>query len=193
MEMTWTPGVSTVGSGSRGNKGVEHVDSRWCDTTKYPQVRRVDQYTKKTGICTEDANEPGYANGARDKGAFNLGVERTRQRNALRNEVYAQMLGTKMETGRRVEGWEIALGQILRAIDQLPWTPLEGRIYVCEDGETGIVWEDGNRRVEISAGVLPDVEYLVWEDKGNVGTESEWDVEGGQPLPTELKAALEKK
>lgn len=68
MEATWTPGVRTVGSGSQGDGRTGRVDRRWCDTTKYPQVRRADRDTEETGIRTADTNEPGYANGAGDKG-----------------------------------------------------------------------------------------------------------------------------
>ena len=193
METAWIPGIGTVGNEGRDGKGVERADSRWFDTTKYPQVRRVDQDREDTGIRTEDANGPGYVNGAGGNRAFHLGVERTRQRNALRNEIYAQVLGVKMETEKTVDDWETGLKQMLRAIDQLPWAPTEGRIYVCEDGEMGIVWESKGRRVELSAGVLPTVEYLIWEDEGNASMEKEWDVDGGERIPPALKEALEKK
>lgn len=193
MEMAWTPGIGTVENESQDNRGAGYADSRWFDTTKYPQVRRTDQGREDTGIRTEDADEPAYVNGTGGKRTFNLGIERTRQRNVLRNEVYAQVLSAKMEMERAAEGCEIGLKQILRAIDQLPWTSMEGRVYVCDDGEMGIVWESEGLRVELSAGVLPTVEYLIWEDDGNTGMESEWDVDGEQQIPTSLKEALEKK
>ena len=80
---------------------------------------------------------------------------------------------------------------MLRAIDQLLGTPIEGRVYVCEDGEMGIVWENGERRVELSAGGALNLEYLIWKD--NDIKEREWDVDGGQPLPDELRVALVQK
>lgn len=119
-----------------------------------------------------------------------MGVERTRQRNALRNEIYAQVLSARMETGGTIRGWETGIKQILRAIDQLPATAMEGRVYVCQDGEMGIVWEDESRRVEISTGVSLNVEYLIREEEGNINTESEWDVDGEEQIPTVLKEAL---
>lgn len=135
-------------------------------------------------------NEPGHANGLSNKREFSLGVERTRQRNALRNEIYAQVLSAKTEAGRKTETWETGIKQILRAIDQLPATAMGGRVYLCRDGEMGIVWEDESRRVEISTGVSINVEYLIWEEEGNIHTEREWDVGGGEQIPTMLKEAL---
>ena len=67
---------------------------------------------------------------------------------------------------------------------------MEGRVYVCQDGEMGIVWEDESRRVEISTGVSLNVEYLIREEEGNINTESEWDVDGEEQIPTVLKEAL---
>ena len=86
--------------------------------------------------------------------------------------------------------WETGINQILRAIDQLPLTAMGGRVYVCRDGEMGIVWEDEARRVEISTGVSLNVEYLIWEEEGNINTESEWDVGGGEQIPSVLEEAL---
>lgn len=149
-----------------------------------PLVREMNRDEKIAGGQT--GHEQGYTNGT--KGAFNLGAKRTRQRNALNNAIYEQVLSANLETGEKVSGREAALNQMLRAIDQLPGIPIEGRVYVCEDGEMGIVWEDGERRVELSAGVAPNLECLIWQ--GNDIKESEWDVVGGQPLPDELRAAL---
>ena len=63
-------------------------------------------------------------------------------------------------------------------------------MYLSRDGEMGIVWEDESRRVEISTGVSINVEYLIWEEEGNIHTEREWDVGGGEQIPTMLKEAL---
>ena len=54
----------------------------------------------------------------------------------------------------------------------------------------GIVWENEARRVELSTGVSLNVEYLIWEEEGNINTESEWDVDGGEPIPSVLQEAL---
>lgn len=139
------------------------------------------------GVQTGD--EQGYTDGT--KGAFNLDMERTRQRNALHNAIYEQVLSANPETGKNASGKETRLNRMLRAIDQLPGTPIEGRIYVCEDGEMGIVWENGKRRVELSAGGALNLEYLIWDN--NDVKEREWDVDGGQPLPDELRVVLVQK
>ena len=54
----------------------------------------------------------------------------------------------------------------------------------------GVVWEDEVRRVELSTGVSFNVEYLIWEEEGSTNTESEWDVDGGEPIPPVLQEAL---
>lgn len=190
METIETQALHAVETKSQGNEQIEHVDSRWYLTTKYPQIRRRDQYREDPGIWTVGTNEPGHTNRVSNRREFNLGVERTRQRNALRNEIYAQVLGAKMETGGTTGTWETGIRQILRAIDQLPLTAMEGRVYVCQDGEMGIVWEDEARRVELSTGVSLNVEYLIWEEEGSINTESEWDVDGGDPIPSVLQEAL---
>ena len=184
MEGKWTPVISTAENRNQENRLIEGVDSRWHGATSSPLVREMNGDEKIAGVQT--GGEQGYTNGTR--GAFNLGAERTRQRNALNNAIYEQVLSANLETGKKVSGRETGLNQMLRAIDQLPGIPIEGRVYVCEDGEMGIVWEDGERRVELSAGVALNLEYLIWQ--GNDIKEREWDVGGGQPLPDELRAAL---
>lgn len=190
METIGTQVLRAVETKSQGNEQIEHVDSRWYLTTKYPQIRRRNQYREDPSILAVGTNEPGHTNIVSNKGEFNLGVERTRQRNALRNEIYAQVLSAKMETGGTTENWETGIRQILRAIDQLPLAAMEGRVYVCQDGEMGVVWEDEVRRVELSTGVSFNVEYLIWEEEGSTNTESEWDVDGGEPIPPVLQEAL---
>lgn len=191
METAGNQALRTLENRGQGNEQqIEHVDSRWYLTTKYPQIRRRDPYREDPGIRTVGTNEPGHTNRVSNEREFNLGLERTRQRNALRNEIYAQVLSAKMEAGGTTGTWETGVNQILRAIDQLPATAMGGRVYVCQDGEMGIVWEDESRRVEISTGVSLNVEYLIWEEEGNINTESEWDVGGGEQIPPVLKEAL---
>ena len=188
MDIAWKPIMSTLENESHSNERSERADSRWYNATKYPLVRSADQNEEEIGIQTGD--EQGYTDATRGK--FNLGIEKTKQRNALRNEIYAQVLDAKMEMESADARWKTGLNQIVQVIDQLPPILIEGRIYVCEDGEIGIVWDDGKRRVEISAGVVSYVEYLIWEDEGNSSMECGWDIDGEQPLPDELKTALAK-
>ena len=185
MGTAWIPSISTSADGNQSNREIEHVDSRWYNTTEYPQIK------EKSSTRTENINETRYTHETRNKKEFNLGVERTKQRNALRNEIYARVLSAKMEIEEEATGWETQLKQIFKVIDQLPLASTEGRVYVCEDGEMGIVWENEEQRVEISAGVLPNVEYLVWKEEGT-SIESEWDIGGEEHIPLPLREALEK-
>ena len=187
MDGTWVRVIGTTENMNQENLRIEGSDSRWYDATRSPLMRKMNGDERMADVQTGD--EQGYTNGT--KGAFNLGVERTRRRNALRNAIYEQVLSVNLETGKKASGRETGLDQMLRAIDQLPGTPIEGRVYVCEDGEMGIVWENGGRRVELSAGGAQNLEYLIWED--NDVKEREWDIDGGQPLPDELRAALVQK
>ena len=186
MVMSWYRMTNDLENGSREQS--EPTDSIWRGATKYPFVRRMDLDNEEIGIRT--GGEQGYANTT--NGKFNIGIEKTKQQNALRDEIYAQVLDIKIGTKRADASWNTGLNQILQVIDQLPPTLIEGRVYVCEDGEIGIVWDDGRRRVEISAGVVSYVEYLIWEDEENAGMEREWDVEEEQSFPDELRAALAK-
>lgn len=123
------------------------------------------------------------------------GTGRERWRDELCNEIrdkYARIVGVDEESEGTNEHKKTGLDHILMAIDKLPSAMAKGRVYVGEDGETGIVWEDGGRRIEISAGVISRVEYLIWTDGGKHCTEDEWDIGRGEDIPDVLKEALER-
>lgn len=122
-------------------------------------------------------------------------IGRERWRDELCNEMrdkYARIVGVDEESEGTNEHRKTGLDHILMAIDKLPSVMAKGRVYVGEDGETGIVWEDGDRRIEISAGVIPRVEYLIWTDGGKHCREDEWDIGRGEDIPDVLKEALER-
>ena len=70
-------------------------------------------------------------------------------------------------------------------------TALKGRVYVCNDGEIGIVWGEGSAHIEISVGASEHVEYLVLDENAGIREESVWMIESGDPMPVTLSAALE--
>ena len=122
---------------------------------------------------------------------FALGVERERQRDGLRNELYAEVLAAQMEGPPKGSEWGKSLDQMLRVVEAIPVTALKGRVYVCNDGEIGIAWGDGNVHIEVSAGVSEHVEYLVLDEDAGIREESAWMIESGDPMPATLSAALE--
>ena len=124
---------------------------------------------------------------------FNLGVERKRQSDELRNEIYAKSTESlKMRKDELSEGseWGKSLEQIFRVIEAIPVTILKGRVYACDDGEIGIVWGEGNLHIEISVGVSEHIEYLVLDEDNGVREESVWIIESGDPMPETLASAL---
>ena len=138
-----------------------------------------------------ETSSAGYGTARYSSGKnLGFGVERERQRDGLRNELYAEVLTVQLGGLPNESGWEKPLDQILRVVEMVPGTALMGRVYVSEDGEIGIVWETGNVRIEVSAGVSEHVEYLVLDDDG-VREESIWKIESEDSMPATLWSALE--
>ena len=124
---------------------------------------------------------------------FNLGVERKRQSDKLRNEIYAKsteslkMREDELSTGGE---WGRSLEQIFQVVEAIPVTILKGRVYACDDGEIGIVWGKEKLHMEISVGVSEHIEYLVLDEDNGVREESVWIIESGDPIPETLASAL---
>ena len=189
--MTWEFGLSTVAEYVPGVRGFESVDDQWSDMAEYPQPRRTGRIAKKAAGYVERATSQVHQEEPAGIEQFVSG--RRKQWNFLRNELYGQILAVKTELEIFDKDWKNELEYMLKAFEKLPLTNPGGSVFVCEDGEMGVVWEDEDRRVEI--GVMPSasmVEYLVWDIRGDVSTEKEWDVKGGEEIPDILKIALEK-
>ena len=118
-------------------------------------------------------------------------MERERQRDGLRNELYAEILTAQLDGSLEGSDWEKSLDQIFRVVEAIPLTTLKGRVYLCSDGEIGIAWGEGSVHVEISVGVSEHVEYLVLDENTGVREESVWMIESGDLMPAALSSALE--
>ena len=142
---------------------------------------RIVKETSRTGSEREQ-----YSSGNN----LNLGVERERQRDGLRNELYAEVLAAQLDRTPEESEWTESLDQILRVVEAIPATRLKASVYVCDDGEIGIVWQQGNFHIEISAGVSEHVEYMVLDEDEQIREESIWMIESGEPMPETLSSAL---
>ncbi len=183
VSATWPDGPSTHPKEEPDNFMNESTapcgDPDGSKLTTMPKLQIVEE--------TLGPQEKQYSSGKN----LGLGVERQRQRDGLRNELYAEVLDARLNGPSEEGEWEKSLDQILRAIEAVPITELNGRVYVCDDGEIGIVWEEGNVHVEISAGVSEHIEYLVLNEDDGVREESIWKIESGDPMPTTLSSVLE--
>ena len=142
---------------------------------------RIVKETSRTGPEREQ-----YSSGNN----LNLGVERERQRDGLRNELYAEVLAAQLDRTPEESEWTESLDQILRVVEAIPVTRLKASVYVCDDGEIGIVWRQGNVHIEISAGVSEHVEYMVLDEDEQIREESIWMIESGERMPETLSSAL---
>lgn len=187
--MTWDPGLSTEENVS----DVRELASigQWSDMIEYPKPQPVDWSAKKAASYIERASSEAHQEELAGSEQFVSG--RKKQWNFLRNELYGQILAVKTELEIFDQDWKDELEHMLKAFEKLPLTSPGCNVFVCEDGEMGVVWEDEDRRVEI--GIMPStevVEYLVWDIREDVSTEKEWDVKGGEEIPEIVKNALEK-
>lgn len=189
--MTWDPGLSTFAGNVSDGRESESLAGRWSDVAESMQLQGVGRTAKKAVVYDERASSQVHREEPAGGEQFISG--RKKQWNFLRNELYGQILAVKTELEIIDKDWKDELEYMLKAFEKLPLASPGGSVFVCEDGEMGVVWEDEDRRVEI--GVMPSagmVEYLVWDIRGDVSTEKEWDVKGGEEIPDIIKSALEK-
>lgn len=192
MNEIWEPVWATGYDGQGGLQGTEGDDFMAPGTTP---DKGPDDGGGAAGPPLRIVAETSEAGARRERYApgrnFALGVERERQRDGLRNELYAEVLAAQMDGPPGGSEWEKSLDQVLRVVEAIPVTVLKGRVYVCNDGEIGIAWGKGSIHIEVSAGVSEHVEYLVLDEDAGVREESVWMIESGDPMPATLSAALE--
>ena len=192
MNESWEPVWATGYDGRSGLQGVEGDDFMAPSTA--PDKGPEDS-GGAAGRTLRIVAETSGAGARRERYAagkdFTLGVERERQRDGLRNELYAEVLAAQMDGPPGESEWGKSLDRILRVVEAIPVTALKGRVYVCNDGEIGIAWGRENIHIEVSAGVSEHVEYLVLDEDAGIREESVWMIESGYPMPATLSAALE--
>ncbi len=192
MNESWQPVWATGHGGQSELRGVEGGDFMASGTAP---DKALEERGGAAGPALRIVAETSKAGARRERYAtgkdFTLGVERERQRDGLRNELYAEVLAAQMD-GPPGEGeWKKSLEQILRVVEAVPVTALKGRVYVCNDGEIGIAWGEGSIHIEVSVGASEHVEYLVLDENAGIREESVWMIESGDPMPATLSAALE--
>ena len=193
MNESWEPVRATGYGGKNGLREVEGEDFMAPSTA--PDEGLEERGGAAAGPTLRIVAETSEAGARRERYAagrdFSLGVERERQRDGLRNELYAEVLAAQMDGPPEGSEWRRSFDQMLRVVEAIPVTALKGRVYVCNDGEIGIAWGDGNVHIEVSAGVSEHVEYLVLDEDAGIREESAWMIESGDPMPATLSAALE--
>ena len=192
MNESWEP---VWGTGRRKQGGLRGVEGEGFMAPGTVPDKALEERGGAGGPILRIVAETSEAGARRERYAtgndFTLGVERERQRDGLRNELYAEVLAAQMD-GPSGEGeWEKSLDQILRVVEAVPVTALKGRVYVCNDGEIGIAWGEGSIHIEVSVGASEHVEYLVLDENAGIREESVWMIESGDPMPATLSAALE--
>ena len=194
MNESWEPVWATGHRGQGGLRGVGGEDFMAPGTAP---DRALEERGGAAGPALRIVAETSEAGVRRERYAtgkgFVLGVERERQRDGLRNELYAEVLAAQMDGASEGGEWEKSLDQIFRVVEAVPVTALKGRVYVCNDGEIGIVWGEGSTHIEVSVGASEHVEYLVLDENAGIRGEAVWMIESGDPMPATLSAALEER